>query len=60
MERLSDLKIRLCDAEGLELSSGIYAKVVGYSADVAGVLRVRFTVLPSEVASYLDSLADTE
>lgn len=54
---LADIKIRWFDAEGRELSTQVYAKVLKRSAEDGALYRIRFTSLPPEVASLCDALA---
>ncbi|MGH8060283.1 MAG: response regulator, partial [Candidatus Entotheonellia bacterium] len=52
----SDIKMRLMDANGEELSGDLYGKVVGQPMATRPYFAVRFTSIPPAVATFLQSL----
>ncbi len=54
---LNDIRVRLCDSEGQELTGELYAKVIERSAAAADIYRIRFTSVPKAAALFLQSYA---
>lgn len=59
-ERLTDLRISLFDEGANEVSSDVYAKVIGLAPEGEDVFRICFTCLPPEAERHVSSACRTE
>lgn len=57
-ERLTDLRVTLYDEGANEVSSDIYAKVIGTSSDVGDLFRICFTCLPPEAERHVSGVTN--
>ncbi len=56
LERFTDLKLRLLDYDGGEVTSELYAKVMQRSEETGGYYRIGLTSVPGAVVAFLDGL----
>jgi len=59
-DKLTNLKISVSDREGNEITTDLYAKVIGVVSDHADVFKVQFTSIPPEAEAFLKTVATQE
>jgi hypothetical protein len=52
-----DLRIRICDESGMELTSELYAKVIERHSAAQDVYLVHFTSVPEQVVPFFEERA---
>jgi adenylate cyclase len=59
-DKLTNLKISVSDMEGNEITTDLYAKVIGAVSGHPGTFKVQFTSIPLEVDGFLKTVAAQE
>ncbi|MCF8143179.1 MAG: response regulator [Deltaproteobacteria bacterium] len=59
-DKLTNLKISVSDMEGNEITTDLYAKVIGAVSNHPGTFKVQFTSIPLEVDGFLKTVAAQE
>jgi hypothetical protein len=59
-DKLTNLKISVADVEGNEITTDLYAKVIGVVSNHPVTFKVRFTSIPPEAEAFLKSVSAQE
>jgi adenylate cyclase len=59
-DKLTNLKISVADVEGNEITTDLYAKVIGVVSNHPVTFKVRFTSIPPEAEAFLKTVAAQE